>query len=899
MPDEDEHLIEAFVRRYLAGVEPAALTQRPPSLLGALIATHWEIGVDDPAAVSLRIVDSSPGRLALLAVLDDVPFLVDSLRAALTRCGLGIHLTVHPMLEIRRDASGRVVDVGGHDGVVEAWTLVEFEECADSLRHELVEELQSVVADVVIVTSDRDAMRGRARQLAERLRAGGPDAHRGGAEFLGWLTRGRFVFLGAARYQVTGDGMTYDASSGLGLLRADHEPDPPMLPREGRLVVCRTDAVSRVHRPERMTCIAVRTMDDEGRVTAVDRIVGLFSSTAYRESATETPLLREKADEVLRTAGYPADSHAGRALRWVLESLPRDELFEIESDELYDLATGIAQLEERQVVRVFPIEEPGNRYVMVLVFFPRSRFTERVAADVAAAVRDAFDGDHVDVDRSVSDSALARLDVLVRRRPDSDASPDLGALERDLDELTTSWAERLAALLPGATDRHEALATATRFVAGIPAEYRATHDPAEAVQDLLLVASCAASPSPTLRTALQSQSDDRAVRFTLYRHGSPATLSAVLPLLEHLGVEVVDQRPYEFVAADGEAVWVSEIGLKLPSNHPIDAATSAEFQRSFSGLVAGELEDDRFNQLVLLAGLTGAQIAVLRAYARYLRQLGFAASQPAMERMLANWPDIARLLIARFDARFAPDVVDRDAAEAELDERLGEALDAVPSLDEDRIGRALWGLIRATVRSNAHRQWQTAGIRPVLAFKFDPAAVPELPVPRPAHEIFVSSPSVEGVHLRGGRIARGGLRWSDRLEDFRTEVLGLMKAQTVKNAVIVPVGAKGGFVVRRPPNEAEARRAEVVECYRSFVAGLLELTDDIVGPDVVRPEGLVVHDGDDPYLVVAADKGTATFSDTANAVAEQYGFWLGDAFASGGSEGYDHKAMGITARGAW
>ncbi len=604
---------------------------------------------------------------------------------------------------------------------------------------------------------------------------------------------------------------------------------------------------------------------------------------------------------MLLRAGFPADSHGSRAVRAALESLPRDELFEIGVDELHDLVMGIVALQERHLVRCFTIREPGNRYVMCLVYLPRSRYTSEQAERVAETVREVFDGESFELETAVGSSALARLDVHIRRRPDSWVEPDEAALEARIDELTTGWHERLMHALEGTLGEVAAHELMDRVGAAVPADYRAVVDPVDAIEDLVLLGSL--QTDGDLRTAVQARPGGRPgeLRFSLYRRGAPLTLSAVLPYLEHLGVEVVDQRPFEFRYADGEVAWISEIGIALPDRIELDPARAAEFQTSFAALFRGEIENDGFNRLVVTAGLTGRQAAILRSYATYLRQIAFPYGQASIESMLVRWPEIARMLTALFEAKFDPALSDgRDGRRAELEGELGMALDDVPSLDDDRIGRAILGLIGATVRTNAFRPGPDG--RPhsdVLAFKFDPTLIADLPLPRPEHEIFVCSPRVEGVHLRGGRVARGGLRWSDRREDFRTEILGLMKAQMVKNAVIVPAGAKGGFVLKQPRSGADDQRREVVECYRLFVSALLDLTDNVVGEAVVPPDHVVRYDGDDPYLVVAADKGTATFSDLANSIALERGFWLGDAFASGGSAGYDHKVMGITAKGAW
>ncbi len=579
---------------------------------------------------------------------------------------------------------------------------------------------------------------------------------------------------------------------------------------------------------------------------------------------------------------------------------------EVGSDELFDAVSTIVGINERQMVRVIPIAEPGGRWMSCLVYLPRNRFSGDTAGIVAEAVRVAFGGDRVEHDTSLGGSALARVHVVVHRADGAMPIVRRDDLEARIDALTTRWADRLADEMTAAHGEQRARELLSTFGSAIPADYQAVADPRIAVADVVELARLTGE---SFSTAIQRRVEDGSCerRFKVYRAGEPITLSSVLPLLENLGLAVVDERPFEFTAPGGGRRWIYDIGVRLPDGVELTDSRALELRETFESLFRGDSDNDGFNRLVLVAGLSGRQVTILRAYAKYLRQTGFPFSQQAIEGALAKHPKLAKLLSELFDARFEPAAsVDRDAAVVAVRGNLAQCLDEIPSLDEDRIGRAMLGLIEATLRTSVFRPMDASSLegavgpfRTSVAFKLDPAMIDDLPLPRPMFEIWVYSPRVEGVHLRGGRVARGGLRWSDRREDFRTEVLGLMKAQMVKNAVIVPVGAKGGFVMKRPPTDPDALRAEVVECYRIFVSGLLDVTDNIVGGAVVPPPATVRYDGDDTYLVVAADKGTATFSDIANALSARYGFWLGDVFASGGSVGYDHKAMGITAKGAW
>ena len=613
------------------------------------------------------------------------------------------------------------------------------------------------------------------------------------------------------------------------------------------------------------------------------------------------PVLRRKLAQVLAAAGLTTDGHDGKDLVEILEDYPREELFEISAEELTPIALGVLRLSERKQTRLFLRRDRYGRYMSCLVYLPRDRYTTKVRLRAQGILREALHGVSVDYSATVGDSALARLYVVVRGEAGRPVPQvDAAALERKLAEAVRSWDEDVAAEAIRRLGEERA-SQILELGARIPETYKTDVSAADAVDDL----------STMLR--LRESGAEFAVRLVehperwtlvVYRSGTPITLSDVLPQLQHLGLEVVDEHPYTFKGSSAAgSFWIYEFGLRPPSV-PASGSLREIFEEALSALWHGLTSDDAFNTLVLTAGLTWREVTLLRAYARYLRQGGMRFSEDYVQRVLRSNPAITRLLVRLFESRFDParqsGVSERCEA---ITEEIRGQLDEVVSLDADRILRSYLALIDATLRTNYYQVESRSGVdgpQP-LVLKLDPGSVPGLTSPRPKFEIYVYSPRLEAVHLRFGRVARGGLRWSDRLEDFRTEVLGLVKAQEVKNAVIVPAGAKGGFVCKRLPDPAgrEAYQAEVLACYQTFIAGMLDVTDNIDGDRVVPPLGVVRRDGDDPYLVVAADKGTATFSDTANEVAVRYGFWLGDAFASGGSEGYDHKKMGITARGAW
>ncbi|HET6224272.1 MAG TPA: NAD-glutamate dehydrogenase domain-containing protein, partial [Dongiaceae bacterium] len=668
------------------------------------------------------------------------------------------------------------------------------------------------------------------------------------------------------------------------------------------VLIVKTDRPSLVHRSGPMDCAIVKTYDADGRVTGERRLVGLFTSAAYHATVHDVPLLRGRVDTILRRSGLDVQSHDGKALLAILEAYPRDELFQIDEDTLYDHVLGILQLQERRRVALFARRDAVGRFATCLVFAPRERFDSALSDHFAAVLEQAWQGKVQSVDVSVSsDSALAQVLYTLKLDSNDTPTPDLAELERALADAATSWSDRFRAALQDKQGEVEGRAAARRWRDWFPAVYRDSFDAAQAVADLELVQAALAGRPFGVR--LDRSPDLPAYRFTLrlFHPEAPLALSDILPLAENLGLRVLSEAPFLLKEGD-DAVALQVLSVETADKSPVDlAAAGPRFAEALDKVWARALESDGLNRLVLAAGLAWREVAILRTYAKYLRQAGIAFSQDYMERVLSSYPAIGRLAIDLFLARFDPALGEAaaDARKCKLDAleaEIASALESVATLDEDRILRRFLNAVRCTLRTN---YWQTG--KDWISIKIDSRAIDELPAPRPLFEIFVYSPRMEGIHLRGGRVARGGIRWSDRREDFRTEILGLMKTQMVKNAVIVPVGSKGGFYVKRPPvgGTREQVQAEGIACYQTLIRGLLDLTDNYAGDGIMPPANVVRHDPDDPYLVVAADKGTATFSDIANALAQEYGFWLDDAFASGGSAGYDHKKMGITARGAW
>ncbi len=925
-----------FVRLFLAGIPPEdLLREAPENLLGAALAL-WSFGlVRVPWRASLRLYNPDPARdgwrsshSVVEIVNDDMPFLVDSVSMELNRLGLHVHLVVHPIVRVARDPDGRLTAAGapGAGAGDESWMSLRIDRVSDAARLEVIAAgLERILADVRVATGDWRAMLQRVEEVGAELDRAPPPLPAAeiaeAREFLRWLTRDNFTFLGYREYELGGgDGeprLAIRPERGLGLLRDEGRSvfdglrhferlpeDTRLFMQQPRLLtVMKATLASTVHRPSLMDVIGIKRLDAGGRFRGERLFVGLFTSPVYVRSPLDIPLLRRKVAGCLARAGLPPASHDAKALAHILETYPREELFQISEDELFDTAMGILHLQERQRVALFVRRDPFERHVSCLVYLPRDRYGSQLRRRFEALLAEAWNGRIDSFVVQVGDAPLARVHAMVATRPGAVPAVDLAALEARLADAARSWSDLLQQALVEARGEEAGLAAMRRFAGAFPAGYQEQFDPRAAVFDIAGLEQALAGGGLMLDLYRPRGAPPQTLHLKLYSAAErPIALSDMLPVLEHAGLRVLSESPYAIRPAGAERpLWIHDLDTVSEDGTAIDLdRVKAPFQEAMLRIWSGEVEDDGFNRLVLRAGLGWREVGLLRAFAKYLRQIGAPWGQGYMEETLARHAGIARLLVALFAARFDP-ALPREESDRRARTLTGEierALDAVTALDEDRILRRFLNLVQATLRTNHFQPGPDGGPKPYLSLKLDSRAIEEMPQPRPLYEIFVFSPRVEAVHLRGGKVARGGIRWSDRRDDFRTEVLGLMKAQMVKNAVIVPVGSKGGFVVKRPPGERAALQAEVVACYQTMMRGLLDLTDNIVGDGVAPPPGLVRYD-DDPYLVVAADKGTASFSDIANAVAAEYGFWLGDAFASGGSAGYDHKRMGITARGVW
>jgi glutamate dehydrogenase len=916
---------DRFIRSYFAHVAPGDLLARSAEELADAALAHWSLAAErQPDESKVRVSTPPHGHTVVQTVVSDRPFLVDSVSMEITRHGSSIHLAVRPILRVLRDAAGRLVDVNGEDGADESMIHVEIDRETDPAAVEALRAgLVRVLGDVAAAVEDWPAMRERALAVADELATmpppGDADELAEARDLLRWMHDDHFTFLGYRDYEIATEGgedvLRAVPGTGLGILRQSGEPHvsasfaqlPPQVRRLARdkriLNLTKANSRATVHRSSYLDYVGVKRFDESGEVVGERRFLGLYTHAAYSASPWEIPVLRLKAQHVLERAGLPPGGHDHKALVDILETYPRDELFQITEDELLRIAVGILHLGERRHVRLFVRRDAFGRFLSALVFLPRERFNTDNRRRIEEILLDAFDGTSAEHTTRVSESVLARLHYVVYTEPGNAPDVDVAELEARLAAATREWADGLGEALGEQLGEERGMELLARYGEAFPGSYQHDFRPAQAVADVNRIEQLASDRDLGMSLYAPQSSDVDHLAFKVLRRGQPIMLSDVLPLLENMGLTVTDERPYAVAPAGGEPVWIYDFGLRHDQGLELEADSVREtFHDAFARAWRGETENDAFNRLVLSAGLTAREITMLRAIAKYLRQAGSTFSQNYMEDALAAHPDIARRLVELFRHRLDPvRYQDSDAKSAALERQLKAAIDGVASLDEDRILRSFLAVVRAVLRTNYFQTGPDGQAKPYLSLKLDPALVPDLPEPRPQFEVFVYSPRVEAVHLRGGKVARGGIRWSDRREDFRTEVLGLMKAQTVKNAVIVPVGAKGGFVVKRPPagDDRDALRAEVVASYETFMHGLLDLTDNVVGGEVVPPADVHRRDEDDPYLVVAADKGTATFSDLANAVSEEYGFWLGDAFASGGSAGYDHKAMGITARGAW
>lgn len=932
-------MAERFIRLYFRNMPPHDVLREGADTLYSVALGLLQFGGERrKGEVKIRIFNPvyddygwrSP-HTVVEVINDDMPFLVDSVTAALSELGLTVHLVAHPIIAVTRDAQGRLTDAqdpatAPEGTAAESFMHIQVDERTDQAALDrIAATLRSVLTDVRASVEDWAAMRKQIRTVLDELDGKAlpvdPGEVREIVAFLEWLEDDHFTFLGYRRYDFIhsdkGLEIAIVPDSGLGILRqADvsvfdgarrydrmSEEAQAMLRSTVPLTVTKASLKATVHRPVHLDVFTVKIFDEAGEVAGDHMFVGLFTSLAYSRSARDIPYLRSKVSRTLARAGLDPRSHDGKALGHIFDTYPRDELFQISDEQLLDTGMGVLHLQERQRTALFMRRDPFGRFVSCLVYVPRDRYNTDLRQRIQKILEKAYGGPVTAFTTQMTEGAHARVHFTIKTEPGVGTDEPVDVIEERLVEAGRSWADLLQSALVEKKGEEQGLNLLRRYADAFPAGYREETAPAAAIVDIERIEEIDEAGEIGLHLFRPIEAAPNELRFKLYHRGAPVPLSDVLPMLEHIGFKVISEIPTEVAIQGLPAVWIHDFEVRSRSGDAIELnRLKAVFQTAFERIWTGDMEDDRLNRLVLAAGLDWRSITLLRAYAKFLRQARFAFSQETIEDTLVAHPDITRAIVRMFTARFDPDLTgDREVAIRGMLVEIDHMLDAVTNLDEDRILRRYLNLVRSTLRTNFFQADDQGRPKSYLSLKLDSLSVEEMPLPRPWREIFVYSPRMEGVHLRGGKVARGGIRWSDRREDFRTEILGLMKAQMVKNTVIVPVGSKGGFVLKRPPTQGgrEAFQAEGIECYKILMRGLLDITDTITGGETQHPDRVVRHDEDDPYLVVAADKGTATFSDIANGVSQDYGFWLDDAFASGGSVGYDHKKMGITARGAW
>ncbi|NBB52955.1 NAD-glutamate dehydrogenase [Rhizobium sp. CRIBSB] len=905
--------------------------------LGAFLATAWQLAAGWTQGTSPKIVSGpligAAGRATgydqILIIQDDAPFLVDSVMGQMAEAGVTVRAMYHPLI--------------GHEvtGARHSVIAVVADPLPQERRDHLASALRETLDDVHAAVADHTAMTAMMSRSIAHLESSptgvDPELTVETIAFLQWLNADHFVFLGARDYDYPrlADG-AYEAEAplsqsgvGLGVLRDPSRTvlrranEPAVLTRSMKrqldlsdpVTVAKANARSRVHRRAYMDYIGVKRFGPDGRPSGETRFVGLFTAEAYDRTAGEVPLVRRKVAGALERAGKAPGSHNQKRLKNILENYPRDELFQISEDELLNISLGILHLYDRPRIRIFSRRDPFDRFVSILAFVPRERFDASVRERIGAILARAWGGRLSAWYPQLSDAPLVRIHYIIGVEPGNHPIPDHAALEAEVAEAGRGWTDRFeGALRTADIDDVEVGPLSARWAEAFGAGYRDRYDAAEAVLDFqqvdrLNMSGATGIGDPVAVRAFRNADDSPLqFRFKLYRRGAAVPLSDVLPILTDMGLKTLEEWGHTIRPADEAPIHVHEFLLEDPRGETLSfSAVRDPFEAAFSAVWTGRTESDGFNRLVLELGIDWREAALIRTLARYRQQTGLDPSQAVQEEALRNYPDVARSILDLFRAKFDPAAAEaRDAAVAGLIAHIDERLQSVASLDHDRALRRIAKLIEAIKRTNFYQRDESREPRPHISIKIASRELVDLPLPKPYREIFVWAPHVEGVHLRFGPVARGGLRWSDRRDDFRTEVLGLVKAQQVKNAVIVPVGSKGGFFPKKLPDivraggDRDAQQSEAIRAYKTFLSGLLDITDNInANGGVVSPPQVVRWEGDDPYLVVAADKGTATFSDIANGVSADYGFWLGDAFASGGSVGYDHKVMGITARGAW
>ncbi len=928
---DQQLLLERFVREYFSYVAEEDLIDADIENLYGEVLSHWNFALDrKPTEDKVHVFNPQhekngwqSNHTIVDIILTDKPFIVDSIRMALNTRSLTTHLLIHPVINIKRDAKGRITEILENDKDVkgaqnEAVIHIEVDRITaiDELKS-IKKDIEEALNQVTMTVSDWVPMCDQLADVIEKLsvkpKCISKDEHENAVAFLQWLANNHFTLLGYREYELLKTTeLLAVADSGLGLLQGETTKSFSRLPKEIRrlasvpnlLVITKSSQRSPVHRPCYLDTIGVKQFNDKGEVIGERRFIGLYTSAAYNNRPAEIPLLKNKVLEVFKLSGHKKGSHMSKALMNIVDNFPRDLLFQISSEDLVKTSLDILHLQERQRIRLFIHPDQYGRFYSCMVFVPKDIFDTRARKKINKVLVDSLGAYDSEFDVMLSDSVLARLYYVLHVKPGQIKEFDITAIEEEIKHALRNWSDDLHDALLDQFGEEKGMKLFRHYGYAFKAGYCERYGIRTAIDDINHMETLKTSENQIAMSVYRPlETPDGLIRFKLFNIDNPVSLSDALPMLENMGLKVDEEYPSKIYRSGAGMVWLHDFSMSYEGDWKIDLDEIRDkYQDTFARVWSGDVENDGLNRLVLQAKLDWREIVILRAYSRYMHQAGAPFSSEYIEKALSFNHDISTYLIELFHTRFDPEQQSNSEKKSDqLTLKIEAALENVISLDEDRILRYFLSLIQATLRTNHYQKQQDGTPKPYLSFKFNPDKVPDLPQPRPKYEIFVYSPRVEGVHLRGGSIARGGLRWSDRREDFRTEVLGLVKAQMVKNAVIVPGGSKGGFFPKKLPisTDREAIQAEGIACYQTFIRGMLDITDNIVSGEIIAPKNVVRYDVDDPYLVVAADKGTATFSDIANEISNDYGFWLGDAFASGGSQGYDHKAMGITARGAW
>jgi glutamate dehydrogenase len=857
----------------------------------------------------------------------DIPFLVESVRMELNRREMAIHFINHAVLPVARKKTG---DLDFKDSFTdksdrqEAVIYVEVDRHTDDkVLADLSAQLQKIVDNICLVVEDFSNFKDRSSEVVGWIKKSeGPATKKESTEaaaFIDWMTSDHFTFLACEDFKIEEKAgktlIVRDLKSIYGTFRKElHGADTVVvddLPQSMQDSVLSSELVtfsksgrrSRIHRPAYPDYITVKRINKEGKVIGGRRFMGLFTSNVYLESPFNIPLIRDKLKQVMALSELDVNSHNGKELNHILDIFPRDELIHTDVDQLATTAIGILNIQERRRTQIFIRKDKLNKFLSCIVYIPRDLYNTERRQKIQNILVDAFEPRDSEFTTFFSESILSRTLFYLRLDPKNLPEYDLARIEKDIQNVARSWQDDLMDALVEGVGEEKGNSYFQQYRNGFGASYREEFTSRTAVVDIQHIDSMKKDDDVAMSLYRNVADNGNCFKFKLYNPDNLLPLSDVIPILENLGLRVIGEHPYGVTRMDGKQYWIHDFTLIYTFSDSIDLHESKEqFQDAFRSIWYGKAENDGFNRLLLGAKIGWREVALLRAFARYMKQIRFAFAETYIAETLCKYPNLASFMVKYFQTRFSIANTDNEGREQlleNMDLQLTEELDNVEGINEDRIFRRYHELMKATLRTNFFQK-DGDELKRYFSFKLSPRDISDIPLPKPMFEIFVYSPRVEGVHLRGGKVARGGLRWSDRNEDFRTEVLGLVKAQQVKNSVIVPVGAKGGFVAKHlPENDRDAFLAEGIECYKIFISALLDVTDNLLEGKVIPPLEVVRHDADDPYLVVAADKGTATFSDISNAIAIERGFWLGDAFASGGSVGYDHKKMGITAKGAW